>query len=249
MTVRGGATDPRIKDPAGQRPGGRTPAGRSRRAPRRLARAPSAEHRDAGGGLYSDTGAVESGRQVPLRHERLHQGHSLLQGPRQHRHPRGHVVEQHRARRWHRPPSQRDRRGLAAGVFATPVAVTAGTIYVASYHAPNGGYSAIHQPVPARQASTTACCMRSARLTAAATACSSYGARQRLPEFHLQRPPTTGWTWCSTPTARPAGHHRADGERSTSPTSDADLRTRRDAAEPRRHGLRQRRRDPGDLDQ
>ena len=37
---------------------------------------------------------------------------------------------------------RRDRLGLAAGRFATPVAIDADTTYVASYHAPNGHYAA-----------------------------------------------------------------------------------------------------------
>ena len=56
-------------------------------------------------------------------------------------------------------------------LFTTPVAVTAGTTYVASYHAP----MAVTRPPPASsrsRASTTACCTRSARLPETATVCS-----------------------------------------------------------------------------
>ena len=42
--------------------------------------------------------------------------------------------------------------------FATPVAITANTVYVASYHAPNGGYAATTPTLPPR-ASIGVCCM------------------------------------------------------------------------------------------
>ena len=43
--------------------------------------------------------------------------------------------------------------------FATPVAITANTVYVASYFAPNGRYSA-DSPYFASAAVIEACCMR-----------------------------------------------------------------------------------------
>ena len=44
--------------------------------------------------------------------------------------------------------------------FATPAAITANTVYVASYHAPNGGYAANSSTTLPPRASIRAYCMR-----------------------------------------------------------------------------------------
>ena len=89
-----------------------------------------------------DANAGRARRQVQGRLRRHDHRHPLLQGGGEHRHP-------------HRQPVDRRRHAARAGDvhatrpppagstsrFATPVAVTAGTTYVASYFAPNGHYS------------------------------------------------------------------------------------------------------------
>ncbi len=82
-------------------------------------------------------------REVPRRRRRLHHRHPLLQGDRQHRNARRQPVDgERRPARHARPSPTRSASGWQQVNFATPVAITANTIYVASYFAPNGRYAA-----------------------------------------------------------------------------------------------------------
>ena len=83
-----------------------------------------------------------AGREVQERHRRLHHRDPLLQGPGEHRHAhrqpvddRRHAAGHGRVHRTRRPPA-----GSRCS-FATPVAITANTTYVASYHTNVGGYA------------------------------------------------------------------------------------------------------------
>ena len=61
----------------------------------------------------------------------------------QHRHAHRQPVDQRAGRGWRRRRSPARRRsGWQTVTFATPVAVTPGTTYIASYYAPNGHYAA-----------------------------------------------------------------------------------------------------------
>ena len=91
---------------------------------------------------HDDPVAIELGDEVQGDHQRAHHRHPLLQGLGQHRHARRQPVDGGRrtplaTRDVHR--RNRDRAG-SRSTSTTPVAITAGTTYVASYHAPNGGY-------------------------------------------------------------------------------------------------------------
>ena len=69
-------------------------------------------------------------------------GHPLLQGGRQHRHARRQPVDRRAARCSRRRTfSGEDASGWQTVLFSTPVPITAGTTYIAGYHAPNGHYS------------------------------------------------------------------------------------------------------------
>ena len=93
--------------------------------------------------------------------------------------------------------------------FTTPVDITAGTTYVASYYAPRGHYSASSayffdpSPFGGNHARLARHCTRSARTTAAPTACTP-----TLGPRHSRRPPstarTTPSTSCSRRSCRPA---------------------------------------------
>ena len=73
--------------------------------------------------------------------------HPLLQGGGQHRHPHRQPVDLDRRRCWRRPRSPtRPRPAGSTVTFASPVAVTAGTTYVAGYFAPQGHYSVQRRP-------------------------------------------------------------------------------------------------------
>ena len=92
-----------------------------------------------------DSGDTTSGkpwRQVHGRHQRPDPGHPLLQGRREHRHPHRQSVDaraascSRRRRSRTRPP-----RAGRPSCSRSPVSITAGTTYVASYFDPNGHYS------------------------------------------------------------------------------------------------------------
>ncbi len=112
-----------------------------------------------------------------------------------------------RARCWRRPPSPaRPRPGWQQVNFATPVAITANTVYVASYHA-----------TAATTARTAATSRRmgvdSPPLHALANGVSggngvyAYGAPAPSPT-RPSIPPTTGWTWSSPPQPLLTPRHR-----------------------------------------
>ena len=79
----------------------------------------------------------------PLQGRHGRQGHRspLLQGDRQHRLARRQPVDQRRDAARHRDLQRRERHGWQQLNFTTPVDITAGTTYVASYYAPRGHYS------------------------------------------------------------------------------------------------------------
>jgi YVTN family beta-propeller protein len=80
--------------------------------------------------------------------------------------------------------------------FSSPVAVTGGTTYVASYFAPNTGTPMTRRTLPARASPAGRWPRRSPRRSAAATACTTTAAPPRSPT-PLTTPPTTGSTWYS----------------------------------------------------
>ena len=89
-------------------------------------------------GTDPDTRPGRGRREVPRQHQRLHHRHPLLQARRDHRHPRRLPVVQHRhPPRPTSPSPTRRASGWQQASFATPVAVTAGTTYVASYFTPS----------------------------------------------------------------------------------------------------------------
>ena len=107
--------------------------------------------------LAGDRRAAEGGRDdrqrggrdrhaLPLRHRRLRDRDPLLQGRDEHRHAHRPPVDEH-------GPAARDRHvhgrdAPAAGrrrASSAPVAITANTLYVVSYHAPRGNYATTDQ--------------------------------------------------------------------------------------------------------
>ena len=143
-----------------------------------------------------------AGRQVPLRSGGLHQRHPLLQGRGQLRAPTSAACGAPPARGWRRPPSRGESAtGWQQVDFATPVAVTANTTYVASYFAPNGHYAATKFGFTPR-ASTTRRCTPCATAPKAPMACTLYSGSERVPDQLVQRAPTTGSTWSSPPRRR-----------------------------------------------
>ena len=93
--------------------------------------------------LRHDTRPVELGVKFRADVGRLHHRRAVLQGRGQHRHPRRQPVDGRPARCWPPPPSPARRPPAGSrSIFADPGAVSANTTYVASYHAPNGGYAA-----------------------------------------------------------------------------------------------------------
>ena len=100
-----------------------------------------------------------AGREIPLRHQRLHQGHPLLQGPGQHRHACRHVVDRPAAQRSPARPSQtKPRPAGSRSCSRRRWPITANTMYVASYYAPSGSYAVDRQLHSPAAASTTASC-------------------------------------------------------------------------------------------
>ena len=118
-------------------------AGRSRR------RAPSAPAPAAPGvpgavptvAASTDTGSVQLGVKFPCECRRLRDGGSLLQGSGEHRHARWQPVDGGGVRLAFATFTNETATGWQQVTFAQPVAVTANTVYVVSYHAPNGRYS------------------------------------------------------------------------------------------------------------
>ena len=166
-----------------------------------------------------DSGDTELGRarrQVQGRLQRHDHRHPLLQGVDEHRHAHRQPVDVHR----HAPGAgdvhQRDASGWQTVTFASPVSVTAGTTYVASYFAPSGHYSvtssglatAVDNPPLHALADSTS-----------ANGVYAYSATSTFPSSTLQRRQLLGRRHC-TPSRRPgrsparprstAGQHSAD---------------------------------------
>ena len=91
--------------------------------------------------------------------------------------------------------------------FATPVAVTANTVYVASYLAPNGRYAGDNSyfatagvdnpPLHALQNGVSG-----------GNGVYAYGSTTQLPGVDLSRRPTTGSMWCSRRPRQPTPRRR-----------------------------------------
>ena len=131
-----------VKDAGRQRAGRQRRRGRSRPPRRRAADCPCSVWSASTTPATRGRTRPERGRarrEVPRRRRRLHHRRPLLQGRRQHRHAHRQPVDAAPARCWPRPRSPARRRpGWQQVNFATPVAITANTVYVASYFAPNG---------------------------------------------------------------------------------------------------------------
>ena len=84
-------------------------------------------------------------REVHGRPQRLDHRRPLLQGSRQHGYARRLAVDTTGQRLAQATFANETTSGWQSVTFATPVAVTAGTTYVASYFAPNGHYSSTSQ--------------------------------------------------------------------------------------------------------
>ena len=83
-----------------------------------------------------------TGRAVPGHAERDDHGYPVLQGAGQHRHPHWQPVDRPAGRSWRLARSAASPpQGWQELDFSTPVPVTAGTTYVASYHTSAGHYA------------------------------------------------------------------------------------------------------------
>ena len=120
-----------------------------------------------------DGQAVELGREVPRRRRRLHHRRALLQGHAEHRHARRAPVDRTAARcsPRRRSPARRP-RGWQQVTLDTPVAVTADTTYVASYHTPAGHY-AVRRALLRHRRAQPAAARRWPTASTAPTACYS----------------------------------------------------------------------------
>ena len=95
----------------------------------------------ADAGRDGDDGAVELGVKFRTDRRRFDHRRPLLQGHRQHRHPHRHPVDGPGTQLATGTFTNETASGWQQLNFASPVTVTANTTYIASYFAPNGGYS------------------------------------------------------------------------------------------------------------
>ena len=197
---------------------------------------------DSAAGASDDLNADRGRREVPRRCGRQHHGPAVLQARGEHRHAHRSPVVQHRNVAGHRDLQQRDRNrlGLATRQLSRlPVAISANTTYVASYHTSSGGYAGT-----AGYFSTSG--HHNAPLHALQNGVDGpngvfrYGA-SAFSDGHLRTPRTTGSTWCSRrrwlnfpPTAaqrqlqrRAERHPHRDGSRACSRTIRNPIRARR----------------------
>ena len=130
-----------------------------------------------------------------------------------------------------RPSRARAPSGWQQVALAVPVAVTAGTTYVASYHS-SAGYYAFDVGYFSERASRTRRSARSRTARTGRTASTSTAPRASRPR--PSRRATTGSTWCSSPT--PASSRRWDD----TATPGAGGRDRRPADRGRREVPRER---------
>ena len=114
-TIKGGAADPRVKDVAGNALAGNVTWSFTTAAPAVCPCTIWPTHRDSRHAVVRRQPRGRSRREVHRRRQRLHHGHSLLQGCRQHRHARRQPVVGLRATPGHGDVHQRDRHRLAAG--------------------------------------------------------------------------------------------------------------------------------------
>ena len=144
-----------------------------------------------------DSNAVELGVKFKADVDGHGHRHPLLQGGRQHRHPRRHPVVGRRHAAW-RGRRSRTRRPRAGRRCSSPrrSTVTAGTTYVASYYAPNGHYSATGAGASPRR-STTRRCTRSPTAVELQRRLRLRRRRRRSRRQLVQRRRTTGSTCCS----------------------------------------------------
>ena len=129
--------------------------------------------------------------------------------------------------------------GWQQATFASPIAITANTVYVASYYAPVGRYAVNAQLLHAARRQRAA--PRARELRRAPTASIAYGATQRSSRTSRTTRATTGSTWSSW---------TRSGADTTPPTSSArqspDRRRDRRVDVDGRHGDVQRADRPGD---
>ena len=137
----------------------------------------------------------------------------LLQGRRQHRHPRRQPVDADRQLLAQATFTNETASGWQQVNFSSPVTITADTTYVAGYFAPNGHYSEtqyyFYSP-PAPTAATCSTARRCTRVPASRTTTNglyAYASEPDVPDQHASTPPTTGSTRSSRRSpARRAGH-------------------------------------------
>ena len=151
-------------------------------------------------------------RQIQGRRRRLRHRHPLLQGHRQHRHTRRHL--------WTAPGqllatatfTDETASRLAAGRLRRPGGVTANTVYVASYFAPNGNYAGDNvyfASTGVDNGPVHLLCERASGGNGVYALRPDERASRRRPI----RRPTTGSTWCSPTAGGRRRHDAADGHR------------------------------------
>ena len=140
-TLRGGATDPRIKDVAGNALATSASWSFTTAAPSACPCSAWSSGVVPTVASWSDTGSVQLGVKFRASVDGYVTGVRFYKGAGN--------TGTHVGSLWSSAGSaagvcdvhERDGDGLAAGDVCAPVAVTANTVYVVSYHAPNGGYS------------------------------------------------------------------------------------------------------------
>ena len=94
------------------------------------------------GAQDNDTERGRARRQVPVRRRRLHHRDPVLQDRRQHRDAHRAAVDHQRRRTWEPSPSAANRQPAGRRrPSRRPIAIDAGTTYVASYHTTSGHYA------------------------------------------------------------------------------------------------------------
>ena len=161
-----------------------------RRRSRRTTRSSTSPHRRAANVDSGDGSGVELGVKFTADTQRFDHRHPLLQGGDEHRHPHRQPVDDRRhAARARSPSPNETASGWQTVYFSTPVAITAGTTYIASYYAPNGHYSGTQGGVQQLPSTTRRC--TPSRTRRAPTACSPTAPPARSPTPR-STPATTG---------------------------------------------------------
>ena len=169
----------------------------------------------ANGRSELDTGSVDARGEVHVRHERGDHRDPLLQGRGQHGHPRRRTCGPPPGPCWprRRSPTRPPRAG-SRSTSRRPVAITANTVYVASYFAPD-------RPLRRRQRLLRQLGRRQRALHALPDGVSggngvyAYGSASSVPRPTPSARPTTGSTSCSRagPATAPAAPDRRDRDR------------------------------------